>query len=542
MNIARKLRKLIRNPKQFWMDSREIHPGRFRRIGERTLPSRDALAALPSMKSVRTDIVLSRYEMFDGNAVTCSEPLGKWLEEVVRAASNSIAVLVLPSFSPNSVHIAVRKSDIATFYSIMVSAKTSGLKWFIDGKTAFVAQSLTDMKRLTTAKFITLRIPISRGLGIAVRISLYTKIANVYLSNDEENATLRRIPPGVGETVLGTPGIRHASDALGATPIHAVRFPIDVVYTWVNDQDPDWRNAYSLHASPVHKLNEAGNDAAKLSRFKNRDELKYSLRSVFQYIPWVNTIFIVTNCKPPSWFDAQNERVKWVDHSELFEAEVLPMFNSHAIETCLHKIPQLSEHFLYLNDDFFVNKNLPSTYFFETNGLSKSNLEKFGMVAGPVMEGDPDYLNAARNGAQLIREKFGHVPTQLHRHSPYALRKSVLQRIDREFEVAVKRTRSNRFRQCTDISVPSFLYHHYAFLTGSGLYAGFRSKLIKSSARRLDEELESLIERSPIKTFCLNDGLNSHLNDVWNKKVAHFLHIRLPYPSDCEKSPPRTAD
>jgi hypothetical protein len=58
----------------------------------------------------------------------------------------------------------------------------------------------------------------------------------------------------------------------------------------------------------------------------------------------------------------------------------------------------------------------------------------------------------------------------------------------------------------------------------------------------LDEELESLVERSSIKTFCLNDGLNSHLNEVWNRKIARFLQHRLPYPSDCEKFPPRTAD
>jgi hypothetical protein len=342
--------------------------------------------------------------------------------------------------------------------------------------------------------------------------------------------------------VFGTPAIHYGSKALGAVSVHAVRFPIDIVYTWVNDQDADWQNAYSLHAVPAPNLKGAGGDAAVLSRFKNRDELKYSLRSVFQYMPWVNKIFIVSNCKPPSWFDADNERVKWVDHSELFESDVLPVFSSHAIETCLHRIPELSEHFLYFNDDFFINQNLAPTFFFESNGLSRSNLEKYGMVTGPVTEGDPDYLNAARNGALLIREKFGAIPTQLHRHSPYALRKSVLQRIDREFEIVVKRTRSNRFRQRTDISVPSFLYHHYAFMTGYGLYAGFKCKLIKSSAPQLDDDLESLIEESSIKTFCLNDGLNSHLNEIWNEKIAHFLQVRLPYPADCERLPPRMAD
>ena len=45
-----------------------------------------------------------------------------------------------------------------------------------------------------------------------------------------------------------------------------------------------------------------------------------------------------------------------MDHREIIEQEYLPTFNSHVIEANLHKIPNLSEHFIYFNDDVFVAK------------------------------------------------------------------------------------------------------------------------------------------------------------------------------------------
>jgi hypothetical protein len=56
-----------------------------------------------------------------------------------------------------------------------------------------------------------------------------------------------------------------------------------------------------------------------------------------------------------------------VDHREIIPDDAKYCFNSVALEACLYKIPNLSEHFLFANDDMFVNKPLTQDYFFNEN-------------------------------------------------------------------------------------------------------------------------------------------------------------------------------
>ena len=64
-------------------------------------------------------------------------------------------------------------------------------------------------------------------------------------------------------------------------------FPIDLVYLWCDDTDEVWRAKKQQHLLVENKLDsQSTNDC----RFANNDELKYSLRSVAQYAPWINHI------------------------------------------------------------------------------------------------------------------------------------------------------------------------------------------------------------------------------------------------------------
>src|SRR5699024_11177654 len=127
-------------------------------------------------------------------------------------------------------------------------------------------------------------------------------------------------------------------------------FPIDAVYTWVDDADQAWRERRAAAAGEDPPSPLAGGSI----RFRNRDELRYSLRSLFAYAPWIRNVYVVTDAQRPSWLD-DDPRITVVDHRELFpDDSVLPFFNSHAIESVLHRIPGLAEHFLYLNDDVFL--------------------------------------------------------------------------------------------------------------------------------------------------------------------------------------------
>jgi hypothetical protein len=122
-------------------------------------------------------------------------------------------------------------------------------------------------------------------------------------------------------------------------------FPIDAVYTWVDDADERWverRNA----AKSAEDKNLV--DSASADRFANRDELRYSLRSVALYAEWFDSVCVVTDAQTPAWADSS---LNIVDHCQILPGDALPTFNSHVIETGLHRVPDLNEHYIYLSDD-----------------------------------------------------------------------------------------------------------------------------------------------------------------------------------------------
>ena len=106
------------------------------------------------------------------------------------------------------------------------------------------------------------------------------------------------------------------------------------------------------------------------SRFADNQELKYSLRSIEKHAPWVRNVFIVTNGQIPFWLDLDNPRIKIVTHAELFpNASHLPTFSSPAIESHLHRIPGLSQKFIYMNDDvMFADDVWPDDFYTHAKG------------------------------------------------------------------------------------------------------------------------------------------------------------------------------
>uniref|UniRef100_A0A6Q2ZK72 N-acetylglucosamine-1-phosphotransferase subunits alpha/beta n=1 Tax=Esox lucius TaxID=8010 RepID=A0A6Q2ZK72_ESOLU len=106
------------------------------------------------------------------------------------------------------------------------------------------------------------------------------------------------------------------------------------------------------------------------SRFEDNEELRYSLRSVEKHAPWVRHVFIVTNGQIPSWLNLDNPRVSVVTHQDIFQNLThLPTFSSPAIETHIHRIPGLSQKFIYLNDDVMFGKDVwPDDFFSHSKG------------------------------------------------------------------------------------------------------------------------------------------------------------------------------
>lgn len=95
------------------------------------------------------------------------------------------------------------------------------------------------------------------------------------------------------------------------------------------------------------------------SRFDDKEELRYSLRSISKHVPWVRTVYLVTNGEIPYWLNLDNQKLKLITHEDIFlNQNDLPTFSSPAIEVNIHRIPGLSEKFLYFNDDILIGKEV----------------------------------------------------------------------------------------------------------------------------------------------------------------------------------------
>jgi hypothetical protein len=216
-------------------------------------------------------------------------------------------------------------------------------------------------------------------------------------------------------------------------------------------------------------------------------------------------------------------KISIITHEEILNTKYLPTFNSHSIESSLHHIQGLSNNFLYFNDDFILTAPCHKSDFFTVDGRSKVNFEPYGMVYGDTIANDPEYLNAARNGRQLIEKMFHFSPSRLHEHSPYAIRKDIMYEIENIFSQSVSDTRSNKFRHIGDISVPSFLYHYYAIAIGQAIETKFPCILVQSrnNYKRIFKLLKSRAMEA--KSICINDGNDSHLDQEWHNSIIDYL-------------------
>ena len=312
-----------------------------------------------------------------------------------------------------------------------------------------------------------------------------------------------------------------------------VTFPIDVVYTWVDGTDPDWlRRRAAVTGVPYH------HEAASAARFLSRDELRYSLRSLHLYAPWVRNVYLVTDNQVPAWLDPSAPGIQVVDHRDIFaDPSALPTYNSHAIESQLHHIDGLSEHFLYFNDDVFLGTEVLPSDFFLANGISRFFPSPALVPPGPANTEDIPASAAGKNNRALIAERFGTVLTQKMKHMPHALRRSVLAEIEETFSAAHRRTAGSRFRSMTDISIASSLHHYYAFHTGRAVPGDLNYTIAELSRPDTPGRLAHLLARRDRHVFCLNDAFSTE-EDLADqlKVVIPFLDTYFPVPSPWERA------
>ncbi|RIJ46148.1 sugar phosphotransferase [Clavibacter lycopersici] len=313
-----------------------------------------------------------------------------------------------------------------------------------------------------------------------------------------------------------------------------ITFDIDMVFSWVDGNDPEFQKRRAERMKDV--VVGEGDDSE--ARFRQIDELKYALRSVYLFAPWVRRIFIVTDSPKPSWL-ADHPGVTFVRSEEFFtDPAALPTHNSQAVESQLQHIPGLSEHFLYSNDDMFFGRPVQPGMFFSPGGITK-----FIEAATRIGLGDNDsdrsgFENSARVNRRLLMERFGRLITRHLEHAATPLRKSVLLELEREFAEDFHRTQLSRFRSSTDISVTNSLYHYYAQMTARAVQQeNAKVAYVDTTSRAGLDMLPGLLKRRSQDFFCLNDGSFPEVPaDERQARVQDFLerYYGIPAPWEAE--------
>lgn len=295
--------------------------------------------------------------------------------------------------------------------------------------------------------------------------------------------------------------------------------PIDVVYTWVDGERPDYIELVNRHAARPRDLNP--------ERYRDGlDTLRYSLRSIARFAPWVRHVYLFT-CRPqaPAWLLQDHPRLRLVHHDEVMtEPEVLPTFNSNVIETFLHRLPGLSEHFLYFNDDYFLGAPVTRADFFATDG----RMRVFGTLVGEhfrsrIRERQLVYLGALEHGPILIERRAW----------------EDMQRAVADDIAALHR---RRFRTPEDVR-PERLYRWFLLTHARERavaepfwrylpHAAFHKVMDKP--RREAAALARIARRRP-KFFCLNDDQGPRPHPEVGRLVRAFLENYFPEPGPFER-------
>ena len=201
---------------------------------------------------------------------------------------------------------------------------------------------------------------------------------------------------------------------------------IDAVILWVNGNDDKHKIKISNYVDNKSEIS--------LTKFRTRfdqvNEIKFTIDSILKFAPYIENIHIITDEQTPEFLEKIDnndyyKKVSIVDHKVVFKdfEQFLPTFNCRPIETCMHRVPGLAEHFIYFNDDFFLIKHTKPTDFFR-NGLP--------VLRGKWLKFDKDifykkfkkirvgHKKAQQKAAQLIGlEKYYNF-----KHTPHPLRKS----------------------------------------------------------------------------------------------------------------------
>ena len=332
---------------------------------------------------------------------------------------------------------------------------------------------------------------------------------------------------------------------------------IDIVVTWVDGSDPKWQ-------AEKAKYMPKSNSDSSIHRYRDFGFMKYWFRGIEQFAPWVNKIYFVTWGHIPEWLNTKNEKLVVVKHEDFIPKKYLPTFSSRTISLNLYRIKNLSDNFIYIDDDFYIIDKVKPTDFFidgkpiDTVALNVSCPKK--NAAGhyatinnvAVINSHFDFKKTIKsnyrkwfnikNGKALLRTlalySCPRFPGFYEHHLSTSLCKKTFEKVWKAEPEILDATCMNKFRTTNDVNIwimknwqiaeGNFEIRRYSF--GKAFY------IDRDGATNVKKELINYIKKQKGKMVAINDGeMTEKEYDQLKTELTEAFDRILPNKSKFEK-------
>lgn len=334
---------------------------------------------------------------------------------------------------------------------------------------------------------------------------------------------------------------------------------IDFVISWMNPDDDNWRRQKAKYWAI--EINDPEYDYNQVARFRDWQNLRFWFRGVERFAPWVHKIYFVTWDTVPDWLNIHHPRIQIVRDAEILPEGCAPCFSPNPMETNLHRIPGLSEHFVYFNDDMFLLRPVEKTDFF-VNGLPREMAVAYPLINDihndpfqhmlltmtGIINGHFDKKEVQRrNWKKWLNPIYGKqnintLSTWYNRgfsgilipHLPSSMRKTTYEEVWRTIPELLMKTASHRFRNPSDVT--QYLFRYWAICRGA-----FEPTNVFSYGKEFfmsDAELPALcesIKRQACKIICINDSQGIQSFEQCRDEIIRSFREILPEKSAFER-------
>lgn len=295
---------------------------------------------------------------------------------------------------------------------------------------------------------------------------------------------------------------------------------IDLVITYLNNNDKKWQRDYKTY-SKIEKKKYNPFDV----RFRDWNNFKYVLRSIANYMSFIKNLYIVVSDESQIPEYVNTDTAKIIFHKDIIPEKYLPTFNSNTIELFIYKIPELSENFLYTNDDIFITNNISANDFYDNEMNPKIDVFEKRITRNNV------YINSLRNTQELVLNEHNitfksNLSLLRSNHSINPMKKSMWEYYWDKYKNEMSNS-ITRFRDKSNITQELSNYH---FFIKDKNNVTKRNTRYFSFINSTTYDLENLINDKNITAICIND--NGVIDfDIYKTEVNVILERK--YPNKC---------